>query len=85
MKPNYSRVIMGENVLPDRDCGVWKAELDWAMMVLHCGMTRTVGQFVCLCEKSGLKVVNYWSPPGDGDGIIEAVLEEDDDLDSVEC
>jgi hypothetical protein len=79
MKPNYSRIILGENVLPGRDCPLWKAELDWAMMTLHCGMARTVSQFRDLCEQSGLKLVKYWAPPGEGDGIIEAVLQGDDE------
>jgi hypothetical protein len=78
MKPNYSRVILGENVLPSRECPINKARLDWAMMALHCGMARTVSQFDILCEKAGLKLVKYWPPPGDGDGIIEAVLQGDD-------
>lgn len=77
MRPGYSRVILGENVLPDRDCPIQKAQLDWAMMTLHCGMTRTVRQFKEICEQAGLELVRYWAPPGDGDGIVEAVVKEE--------
>lgn len=42
-------------------------------------MTRTVGQFRALCERAGLKLVQYWAPPGDGDGVVAAVLKDDQD------
>lgn len=79
MEPNYSRVLIGENVLPDHGAPILKAELDWAMMTLHCGMTRTVNDWRRLCDRAGLKLVKYWPPPGDGDGILEAVLQGDDE------
>lgn len=78
MKPGYSKVILGENVLPDRECPLLKAELDWAMMTLHCGMTRTEKQWQNLCKEAGLEMVKFWPPPGDGDGIVEAMLPEDE-------
>jgi O-methyltransferase domain len=75
MKPGYSKLLLGENVLQDVDCHLFPALLDWGMMALHCGMTRTVGRWRSLCEKSGLKLVKYWPPPGDGDGILEVELQ----------
>lgn len=78
MKPGYSRVLLGENVLADVDCHIYPTLVDWGMMVLHCGMTRTVGRWRALCERAGLKLVKFWPPPGDGDGILEAVLAGDE-------
>lgn len=77
MTPGYSMVLLGENVLADVDCHIYPTLLDWGMMVLHCGMTRTVGQWRALCDRAGLKLVKFWPPPGDGDGILEAVLDDD--------
>ncbi|KAK3324858.1 O-methyltransferase [Apodospora peruviana] len=71
MTPGYSRILIAESVLPDRDCPPWKAEMDWWMMAIHAGSQRTAGQFRTLCEKAGLQFLKYWGPPGDGDGIIE--------------
>lgn len=65
MKPGYSRLLLGENVLQDTDCHLYPALLDWGMMVLHSGMTRTVGRWRMLLEKAGLNLVKYWAPPGD--------------------
>ncbi|KAK9772983.1 putative O-methyltransferase domain-containing protein [Seiridium cardinale] len=74
MKPVYSRILINESVLPDRDCPAWKAEMDWWMMAIHAGSQRTESHFRTLCEKSGLVFCRYWAPPGGGDGIIEAML-----------
>ena len=32
MKPGYSRLLLGENVLQDIDCHLYPALLDWGMM-----------------------------------------------------
>ncbi|KAL4990839.1 S-adenosyl-L-methionine-dependent methyltransferase [Aspergillus falconensis] len=74
-KGGYSRLIIVENCLPDRECPLWKAEMDWLMMATHCGMQRTVKEFAVLCERAGLRMVKYWAPRGDGDGVVEAVRE----------
>ncbi|KAL6239734.1 hypothetical protein BDW75DRAFT_236333 [Aspergillus navahoensis] len=74
-KGGYSRVIIVENCLPDRECPLWKAEMDWLMMATHCGMQRTVKEFAVLCERAGLRMAKYWAPQGDGDGVVEAVRE----------
>jgi hypothetical protein len=41
------------------------------MMAIHCGSQRTVSHFEKICGNAGLKVAKYWSPPGDGEGVLE--------------
>lgn len=48
-----------------------KAEMDWCMMAIHCGSQRTVSHFERICGNAGLKVKKFWSPPGDGEGVLE--------------
>ncbi|EED19057.1 hypothetical protein TSTA_023900 [Talaromyces stipitatus ATCC 10500] len=75
MKSSYSSWLLGEGVLQDTDCHLNPALVDWHMMVLHSGMMRTVGRWRMVFEKAGPKLVKNWTPPGDGDGIVEAVRE----------
>lgn len=77
MTPGYSKLLLGENILRDIDCGIYGALMDWSMMALHSGGERTVSGWGTLCEKAGLSVVKYWPHPSDedGDGILELVTE----------
>jgi hypothetical protein len=71
MTPLYSRLLVVEHFLPEVDCSMRKAEMDWCMMAIHCGSQRTVSHFETICGKAGLKVAKYWGPPGDGEGVLE--------------
>ena len=74
MKKGYSKLIIGEYILPDKGCPLMAAGADLAMLTLHSGMERSERQWRDLLDSSGLEVVGIWPPPGNGDGIVEAML-----------
>jgi len=72
MIPGYSKLIVGNIVLPDQDVPLRNSGLDIAMLFLHSGSQRSESEWRELIEGAGFKVIRVWTPPGDGDGIIEA-------------
>ena len=76
MKPGYSKILINESVLPDRDCPYFFAAADLNMMAILGGMERTRQQWFALLESVGLEVVRIWESPyeDDADGVIEAKL-----------
>ncbi|RJE27369.1 O-methyltransferase [Aspergillus sclerotialis] len=75
MKKGYSKLIIEEMILEDTDCAMLQATRDWVMMAFCNSMERTKGHWQSLLRSAGFKVVKFWPPPGDGQGIIEAELE----------
>ena len=75
MEPGYSRLLLNEIVLPERDCPAFFAAADITMMAVLAGMGRDRGQWTTLVESAGLQVCRIWESPEDGDfeGVIEAV------------
>ncbi|PLB35979.1 uncharacterized protein BDW47DRAFT_119173 [Aspergillus candidus] len=65
MQAGYSKLIIEEFVLADRDCAMLQAIME-----------RSQAQWTRLLELASFRVVKFWSPPGDGQGIIEAELKE---------
>lgn len=74
MTKGYSKLIIEEFVLIDRDCPSLPAMWDWEMMIFCNSMERSQTQWSRLLEKAGFQVTKFWAPPGDGQGIIEAEL-----------
>ncbi|KAJ5114417.1 hypothetical protein NUU61_000176 [Penicillium alfredii] len=72
----YSKLIIEEFVLADRDCAMLQAMWDWEMLIFCNSMERSLSQWTSLLDKAGFKVVKFWPPPGDGQGIIEAELKD---------
>jgi hypothetical protein len=79
MTPGYSKLLISETVLPDRDCPLTLAGLDWGMMYLHSGLERSERQWKDLLAKEGLKVVQVHREEGGHSSIIEAMLDDSDD------
>lgn len=77
MKQGYSKVIINEFILPDTGCPFYPASLDWVMLGLHASMDRTAGQWRELLETGGFKIDKIWSPPGNGQSVIEASVSDD--------
>ena len=71
MTPGYSKLLIGNIILPESDVPLRNSDLDIAMMYLHSGMQRSEREWRELVEAAGLRVVKVWYPDGDGDGIIE--------------
>lgn len=76
MKPEYSRLIIRDFILPDRDAPLLGSCNDLLMMVLLAGMERTESQWKELLNDVGLEIVGFWIPMKGGEGVIEAVKRE---------
>ena len=75
MEPGYSRLLLNEIVLPERDCPAFFATADITMMAVLAGLGRDSAQWTALVESVGLQVCKIWESPEDGDceGVIEAM------------
>ncbi|KAJ5943728.1 hypothetical protein N7516_003896 [Penicillium verrucosum] len=74
MKQGYSKLIIEEFVLADRDGAMLPAMWDWEMMIFCNSMERSKSHWTRLLGEAGFRVIKFWAPPGDGQGIIEAEL-----------
>ncbi|KAF7596037.1 hypothetical protein BBP40_003817 [Aspergillus hancockii] len=74
MERGYSKVLMEEYILPDKNARVLEGMTDIAVMVFCSGLERTRQRFTNLLESAGLKINKFWTREGDGQGIIEAEL-----------
>ena len=74
MTPGYSKVLLNEFILPDRDCPLIKSGMDLMMLGMHGAMERSEKQWSELLDAAGLKVVKFWNGSNDGEGVLEAEL-----------
>lgn len=72
MRKGYSKLIIEEFVLPDKDAPLSQTTLDWQMMVFCSSMERTRDHWKKLLTSAGFHVVKFWFPSRSGQGIIEA-------------
>ncbi|RAL01564.1 sterigmatocystin 8-O-methyltransferase precursor [Aspergillus ibericus CBS 121593] len=73
MEPGYSRLIINDYIIPDRDCDFPTACMSIMMMVQVGAFERSEKQWRELLNSVGLKDVIFHQPPGSGEGIIEAI------------
>ncbi|TGO35931.1 hypothetical protein BHYA_0140g00020 [Botrytis hyacinthi] len=78
MKPNYSKLIIHEMIMPESGASTYHALLDLTMMVFNGGIERTGKEWRELLVKAGFEVTGIWVPEDepDADGIIEAIVRE---------
>ncbi|KAI9725899.1 MAG: hypothetical protein M1834_009462 [Cirrosporium novae-zelandiae] len=74
MKKGYSQLIIEEFVVPETKCPQLPTMWDLEMMSYISAMERTEAEWRELLGAAGLKVVNVWPSPGDGQSIIQAEL-----------
>ncbi|KAE8367887.1 O-methyltransferase-domain-containing protein [Aspergillus caelatus] len=72
MEPGYSKLIINDQVIPDRDCDFATACISIMMMLQVGAFERTEKQWRALLTSVGLKDVSFYQPPGNGEGIIVA-------------
>ncbi|KAL4888675.1 O-methyltransferase-domain-containing protein [Aspergillus ambiguus] len=72
MEPGYSRLIINDQIIPDRDCDFATACISIMMMVQVGALERTEQQWRALLTSVGLKDLSFHQPPGGGEGIIVA-------------
>ncbi|KAJ5717439.1 hypothetical protein N7488_003085 [Penicillium malachiteum] len=78
MKHGYSKIIMQEYILPDRNVRSISSLLDLTVMMWFSGMERTRRRWSDLLESVGLRILKFWVREGDDLGIIEAELADDE-------
>ncbi|KAF2235852.1 S-adenosyl-L-methionine-dependent methyltransferase [Viridothelium virens] len=71
MKPGYSKLLISNIIIKDENAPLRHAGIDIAMFMFS-GLQRTETQWKELLDKGGFKVVKFWHPPGDADGMVEA-------------
>ena len=74
MARNYSRVIIVDFVLSDKDVSLMQASLDIQMMSIGAGVERSESQWRKLLYRAGLEVKGIWNSGPGMESIIEAVL-----------
>ena len=76
MKPGFSKLLLNESLLPEKDCPIFFAAADITMMTGLAGLNRSEKQWVALVESVGLTVAKIWTSPdrGDCEVVLEAVL-----------
>ncbi|PMB69406.1 Demethylsterigmatocystin 6-O-methyltransferase [Beauveria bassiana] len=74
MRPDYSRLLIYEAILPDAGAARALCELDMCVMSFSGGMERSKSQWVALLSKAGFDVVKFWQTNPNADGIVEAVV-----------
>ena len=74
MRPNYSKLLIANVILPEMHPPLRQVGLDMAMLFLHSGSQRSEPEWNSLLDGAGFKVIKFWHPQGDGDGIVEAEL-----------
>lgn len=74
MTPGYSKIILNELVLPDKNCGLIPAQLDIAMMAELAAAERTERQWREVVDSAGLKIEKIWTDVPEAESIIELCL-----------
>jgi hypothetical protein len=72
MKKGYSKLLIEEVNLADKDAEPLPSLLYWMMLAVHCGMERTRSHWEKLLASVGFRVVKFWDPPYPGQSVIEA-------------
>lgn len=77
MQRGYSKILIEEYILPDRNAHVLPCMTDMAVMVFCSGLERTKQRWTNLLQSVGLRILQFWVREGDGLGVIEADLPEE--------
>jgi hypothetical protein len=75
MKMGYSKILINENVIPDKNAHWLSTGLDIFMMAVFSASERTAGQWKALAESVGLRIVRIWEYERVAEGLIEMELE----------
>lgn len=70
MTPGYSRLIINEMVIQDKDASLVAIHRDIAMMVAAGAIERTEQQWRDIVGKAGLKVEGIWNEVPEEESVI---------------
>ncbi|KAL8966327.1 MAG: hypothetical protein Q9183_003419 [Haloplaca sp. 2 TL-2023] len=74
MEPGYSRLLIEDQVLPDRGANATQASIDMTMYVMTGGIERTQDVWRELLDSAGLEIIKIWSDTKGSVPVIEAEL-----------
>jgi len=74
MKPGYSKVLLNEPVVSDRDPTAYAVRLDMMVLALAGAMERTERQWRSLLGSVGLRVDGIYTAEPDTRSIIEVSI-----------
>lgn len=76
MKRGYSRLLINENVIPDKGADWQTTGLDMVMMTCFASKERTLFEWHQLLESPeiGLKIIRVWSANHSQESLIECEL-----------
>ena len=77
MVPGYSKLILNEAILPNKDWSLMHAVGDIHIMALLSAAKRSQKQFEDLISSAGLQIDKFWYSPDFGEGVIEIAKGED--------
>lgn len=72
MRKGYSKILINENVVPDKNAPWLMTGLDLLVMTLGAASERTEMQWKKLLAAAGLKIVKIWSHLEGIESLIEA-------------
>ena len=72
MEPGYSRLLIEDQVLPDRGADATQAAIDMTMYVMTGGIERTQIVWRELLDSAGLEIMKIWSDTKGSVPVIEA-------------
>ena len=74
MKPGHSKLLINENVVPNRQASWSMTSMDWLMMALGAVRERTESDWRHLLESSGYEIVKIWTFEAGTESVMEAVV-----------
>ena len=72
MKLGHSKLLINENVVPDRNAAWSITSMDWLMMALGAVRERTESDWQHLLQSSGYKIIKIWTFDQGTESLIEA-------------
>ena len=70
----YSKLLLYENVIPDRGAHWLSTAIDMIMLTNFASCERTEGQWRALLEPAGFKIIKIWTYEPGTESLIEAEL-----------
>jgi len=74
MARGYSKLLINENLIPNRGAKAGSTGLDLLMMSIQCGSERTETDWKVLLESVGFKTTKIWPVEEGSESLIEAEL-----------
>ena len=74
LEKGYSRILVQEMVVPDRDAHWQLTSLDWELLMNLAGRERMESEWRSLIESAGLRVTGIYKHPHSQDSLLEIGL-----------